>query len=163
MPSTREPCSNAAKAQNLLKFAGVPKLANRSQALVGRSLPYYQDMWNRYCCLTSFFPIVDTCLNSEDIAKQSCGWCQNGYLLHPVFSASRLQNISDMHSKFALRPHHVSKYGRHPICGRWWLGEERKKDSATEVFWHSGALQIGLLLLLLLLLNKFFSDYRYMP
>jgi len=24
-----------------------------------------------------------------------------------------------MHSKFALRPHHVSKYGRHPICGRW--------------------------------------------
>jgi len=24
-----------------------------------------------------------------------------------------------MHSKFALRPHHVWKYGRHPICGRW--------------------------------------------
>jgi len=106
---------------------GCPKLANRSQALVGRSSPYYQDMWNRYCCLTSFFPIVGTCLNSEDIAKQSCGWCQNGDLLHPVFSAIRLQNISDMHSKFALRPHHVSKYGRHPICGRWWLGEERKK------------------------------------
>jgi len=27
-----------------------------------------------------------------------------------------VQHISDMHSKFALRPHHVSKYGRHPIC-----------------------------------------------
>jgi len=24
-----------------------------------------------------------------------------------------------MHSKFALRPHHVWKYGRHPISGRW--------------------------------------------
>ena len=26
-----------------------------------------------------------------------------------------MQHISDMHSKFALRPHHVWKYGRHPI------------------------------------------------
>jgi len=24
-----------------------------------------------------------------------------------------------MHSKFALRPHHVWKYGKHLICGRW--------------------------------------------
>jgi len=29
-----------------------------------------------------------------------------------------VQYISDMHSKFALRPHHVSKYGRHPIGDR---------------------------------------------
>jgi len=51
---------------------GCPKLANRSQPLVRRSSPYYQDMWRRYCCLTSFFPIVDTRLSSEDIAQQSC-------------------------------------------------------------------------------------------
>jgi len=31
--------------------------------------------------------------------------------LRPVFPASRVQHISDMHSNFALRPHHVSKYG----------------------------------------------------
>jgi len=30
----------------------------------------------------------------------------------------REQHISDLHSKFALGPHHVSKYGRHPACGR---------------------------------------------
>jgi len=28
--------------------------------------------------------------------------------LRPVFSASRVQHISDMHSKFALRPHHMA-------------------------------------------------------
>jgi len=39
--------------------------------------------------------------------------------LRPVFSASRVQHISDMHSKFALRPHHVRKYDRHPIAKRW--------------------------------------------
>jgi len=26
--------------------------------------------------------------------------------------------VTDMHSKFSLRPHHVWKYGRHPISGR---------------------------------------------
>jgi len=34
---------------------GCLKHANRSQPLVGWSSPYYQDMWRRYCCLTSFF------------------------------------------------------------------------------------------------------------
>jgi len=29
-----------------------------------------------------------------------------------------VQHISDLHSKFALGPHHVWKYGGHPICGR---------------------------------------------
>jgi len=37
--------------------------------------------------------------------------------LRPVFSASRVQQVSDLHLKFALRQHHVWKYGRHPICG----------------------------------------------
>jgi len=55
---------------------GCPKFANSSQPLVGRSSPYYQDMWRRYCCLTSFSPIVSTCLNSEDIARQSCAMVQ---------------------------------------------------------------------------------------
>jgi len=27
-----------------------------------------------------------------------------------------VQQVSDMHLKFALRPHHVWKYGRHPIA-----------------------------------------------
>jgi len=42
-----------------------------------------------------------------------------GVFLRPVFPASRVQHISDMHSKFAVRPHHVWKYDRHPVCDRW--------------------------------------------
>ena len=45
-------------------------------------------------------------------------WCQNGDFLRPVSSASHVQHISDMYSKFALRPHNVWKYGRHPISDR---------------------------------------------
>ena len=115
------PCSNAAKTRNQLKFAGDPKLVNRSQQLVGRSSPYCGDMWRTYCCLRSFFPIVDTCLSGEDIARHSCAmvprWRFLATFLRPVFSANRVQQVSDLHPKFALRPHHVWKYGRHPICG----------------------------------------------
>jgi len=53
--------------------------------------------------------------------------------LRPVFSASRVQHISDLHSKFALRTHHVWKYGRHPIFNLR-IGEEekrKKKEQAT--------------------------------
>jgi len=43
-------------------------------------------------------------------------WCPDGHFLGPAFPASRVQHISDLHSKSALGPNHVSKYGRHPIC-----------------------------------------------
>ena len=54
-PTTRVPCSNAAKMRNPLKLPGMPKLTKGSQPLVGRSSPYCGDMWRTYWCLTSFF------------------------------------------------------------------------------------------------------------
>ena len=70
--------------------------------------------------LKKLFPIVDICLSCEDTARQSCAmvlrWRFCASFLRHVFPDSRLQHISDLHSKFALRLHHVSKYGRHPVC-----------------------------------------------
>jgi len=43
------------KRENRWNYLGCPKLTNRSQLLVGRSSPHCEDMWRRYCCLTSFF------------------------------------------------------------------------------------------------------------
>jgi len=31
-----------------------------------------EDMWGRYCCLTRFFPTVDTCLSREDSLTKLC-------------------------------------------------------------------------------------------
>jgi len=45
-----------------------------------------------------------------------------------VFSASRVQQVSDLHLKFALRPHHVWKYGKHPICGGSDQARKEKKE-----------------------------------
>jgi len=30
-----------------------------------------------------------------------------------------MQHVSDLYPKFALRPHHVWQYGRHPISDGW--------------------------------------------
>ena len=118
-PQTRCHAVTLPRRKSCWNLQGCPKLANGSQPLVSWSSPYYEDMWRRYRCLTSFFWIVDTCLSCEYTARQSCLMVPKWRFLRPVFSASRVQHISDMHSKFALRPHHVWKYGRHPISDGW--------------------------------------------
>ena len=122
-PTTGVPCSNAVKMRNPLKFAGMPQIGQPISAVSG---PKFAILWGHVeevLVLNKFFPIVNTCLSCEDIARQSCAMVRRWRLLvtvlHPVFSASRMQHVSDLHLKFALRPHHVQKYGRHPICDDW--------------------------------------------
>ena len=86
---------------------GYPKLTKRSQPLVGRSSPYCEAC-GEILLLNKFFPIVDMCLSCEDIARQSSAtvprWRIFGDFLRPILSASRVQHVSDLHLKFALRP-----------------------------------------------------------
>jgi len=100
-PTTRCCAVTLPRRETSWNLQGCPKLVNRSQPLVGRSSPYCEDMWRRYCCLTSLFPIVDTCLSCKDIARQSCAmvprWRFLATFLHPVFSASRVQHVSVLH------------------------------------------------------------------
>ena len=59
-------------------------------------------------------------------------WRFLAIILRPVFSASRVQHISDMHSKFALKPHHVSKYGIDIQCAAAEIRREKKEDRKIE-------------------------------
>jgi len=70
---------------------------------------------------TSFFRLSIYALVAKIQSDKVVRWYADGdfwRFLRPVFSASRVQHILDMHSNFALRPHHVWKYGRHPISDR---------------------------------------------
>jgi len=94
-----------------LKFAGVPQTNETISAASG---PKFTILWGHLeeiLLLNIFFPIVDMCLSCEDIARQSCTlvprWRMFGDFLGPAFPASRVQHISDLHSKFATWPHHV--------------------------------------------------------
>ena len=111
-PTSRVPYSNAAKTRSPLKFAGVPQIRQQISAASG---PKFTILWEHLqdiLLLNNFFPIVDTCFSCEDIVRrQTCAmaprWRFFASFLRPVFPASRVQHISDLHSKFALRPHHV--------------------------------------------------------
>jgi len=115
-------CSNSAKTRKPLKFAGVRQTR---QQISAASRPKFTILWGHLediLLLIKFFPIVDTCLSCEDIARQSCAMvpkcCIFGSFLGPAFPASCVQHVSDLHPKFTLRPHHIWKYGRHPISDR---------------------------------------------
>jgi len=58
-----------------------------------------------------FFSDCQYVLSCEDIyPTKLCDGAQIatcGGFLRPVFSASRVQDVLDLHPKFALRPHHV--------------------------------------------------------
>ena len=80
-----------------------------------------------------FFSDCRYMLSCEVIARQISAmvrrWRFLAIFLRPVFSANRMQQVSDLHPKFAIRPHHVSKYGRHPVSDLpLRLGEENKKE-----------------------------------
>ena len=115
--------SNTAKTQNLLKFVGVPQTTRSISAASGTKFTMLWGHVEEILLLNKFFPIVDTCLSCNFTARQSCvmvpRWRFFASFLRPVFPASRVQHISDVHSKLSLRPHHVCKYGRHPICNGW--------------------------------------------
>ena len=77
-----------------------------------------------YCCLTSFFPIVDTCLNCKDIADQVVRWCPDGdfwwlfcVLCFQWAACSRFQTCI------------LNSHSGHTMCGRM----AHIQSAATEI------------------------------
>jgi len=81
------PCSNAAKTRNSLKFAGVPQTTGWISA-VSRSK--FTILWGHLeyiSLLKKFFPIVDTCLSCEGIARQSCAMVPRWWFFGAFFAS----------------------------------------------------------------------------
>jgi len=54
-PATRCHAVMLPRRETCWNLQGCLKLPDGSQPLVGRSSPYYEDMWRTYWCLTNFF------------------------------------------------------------------------------------------------------------
>jgi len=66
-------CSNAAKTQNPMKFTGVPQTRQQISAVSRPKFTIFSGHVEEVLVFNKFFfPIVDTCLSSKDIAQQSC-------------------------------------------------------------------------------------------
>ena len=116
-PTTRVPCSNAAKTRNPLKFGGVPQTPEPISTASG---PKFTLLSGQVEEVLLFNKCFSDCQHVHYLRRYSqpklCDGAEMAIFLRPLFSASRVQHVSDLHPKFALRPHHVCKYGRHPIC-----------------------------------------------
>ena len=71
-PTTRVLCSNAAKTRNPLKFAGVPQTRQHISSVSRLKFTILSGRVEEVLMFKKFFPVVNTCLSSEDIARQSC-------------------------------------------------------------------------------------------
>ena len=109
------PCSNTPKTRNPLKFAGVPQTRQQISAVSRPKFTILPGHVEEVLLLNKFF-------------------FRDSDFLCPVFAASRVQRISDLHSKFALRPHHVPKYGKHPISAEIRREKKRKKKNEMAIF-----------------------------
>ena len=94
---------------------GCPKPANRSQPVVGRSLPYLSGPLEEILLFSNFSRLSIHALLRRYSPTKLCDGAQMAIFC--VIFASCI--FSDTRSKLALRPHHVFKYGRHPLWDRW--------------------------------------------
>jgi len=100
------PCSNAAKTRNQLKFGGMPQTNEMISAASGPKLTILREHLEDILLLNKFF---SDCRYVPYLWRYSptklCDGAQMaifGDFLRPVFSASRVHHISDLHSKFTL-------------------------------------------------------------
>ena len=115
-PTATVPCSNAAKTRNPLKFIGVRQTNEPISAVGGPTFTILSGHVEEALLFNNLSIHALVAKIQPDIVVR---WCRDGdfwRFLCPVFSASHVQHVSDLHSKFALRSHHVCKYGRHSVC-----------------------------------------------
>jgi len=101
---------------------GCPKLVNRSQPLVG---PKFTILWGHVEDILLLNKFFSDCRYVPSLRRYSpTKLCDGAQMV--IFGdfcvlcfQQAIQQVSDLHRKFALRPDHVWKCGRHPICGGW--------------------------------------------
>ena len=97
------PCSNAPKTRNPLKFAGVPQTRQQISAVSRPKFTILSGHVEEVLLLNKFFYRLSIhALIAKIWPDKVVRWCRDGDFLRPVFAESRVQRISDLHSKFAV-------------------------------------------------------------
>jgi len=96
--------------------------------LCGRLSWLYASFWAHVNVLHR----IVSCLNCEDIARQSCAmvprWRFFGEFLRPVFSANRVQQVSDLHYYIRTKATPCVEVWQTSNLRRLRLGEEKKNE-----------------------------------
>ena len=126
-------CGNAAKTRKQLKFGGVLQTTGSISAASG---PKFTILWGHVediLLLNIVFRLSIYALVAKIWPDKVVRWFTDGNFWRLfAFCIFEDPRVSHLHFKFALRPHHLRKYGRHPICGRLRLGEEKKRKKKEQ-------------------------------
>jgi len=96
------PCSNAAKTRNPLKFAGMPQTSEPISAVSGPKFTVLSGRVEEVLLLNEFFLRLSIhALVAKIQPIKLCDGAKMTIILRPVFAANRVQQIADLHSKFA--------------------------------------------------------------
>jgi len=102
---------------------GCPKLPKPISAASG---PKFAILWvrvedillpNKFFSRLSIYALVAK-IQPDKVVR----WCPDGafgVVFATCISSEQRAAHFRLHSKFAIRPHHVQKHGRHPLCDRW--------------------------------------------
>ena len=104
------PCSNAAKTQNPLKFVGVPQTPEPISAVSEPKFTILSGHVEEVLLLNKLF---SDCRYVPELRRYGPTKLRDGaqmaifgdFFASTCVSASRVQQVSDLHLKFALRPH----------------------------------------------------------
>jgi len=96
-------------------------------------------MWGSYRCLTSFFPIVHTCLSCEDTARQSCSYGR-GRLVFFLEVALSVFGLCRSENHFELIPT-TTMETRHPVEG--YFGSEFPAIWTILGLWRPEVARVG--------------------
>jgi len=119
----------AAKTRKPLKLAGVPQTTGPISAANGLMFTILWGHLEDILLLNMFFfQLSIRALVAKIYPNKLCDSAQVVIFLRlflsPAFPGSRMQQVSDLHLKFALRPHH-------PICNGWDCDGKKKKEEET--------------------------------
>jgi len=132
-PTTRVPCSDAAKTRNPLKCAGMSQTHQQISAVTGPKLTILWGHVEEILLYNEFFSSCRYIIHAL-VAKiqpdKVVRWFTDGNFLHHFCvlyfqHAAACSTFFDLHPKFALRPQHMWKYGRHPPLRPLRLGEKK--------------------------------------
>jgi len=134
-PTTGVPCSNADKARNPLKLAGMPQTTGSISAVSGPKFTILCGHLEEILLLNNLFPIVDTCQLRRYSPTKLCDGAQmaifGDFFASCICSepcAARFRPASEIRSK--VTPY--EEVWQTSNLRRLRLGEERKKEESKK-------------------------------
>jgi len=111
-PTTRVPCSNAAKTRNPLKLAGQPQTRQQISAVIGPKFTILSGLVEKVLLFNKFFRLLIRALVVNTSPDKVVQWCQDGTFL-AIFWVLHFQRATCSTFQTCI----LNSHSGHIMCG----------------------------------------------